>query len=116
VGPLAHDLRVARGTRSATEHPERTVTDLVAVAVGTVEDVAGPPLPESGHVGQLVTQTSRDQQPSGGDSLAVREQHPEAVATVRHEIGDGAGDDLASVARHLIAADGQELGRRQPVA
>ena len=99
VGPLAHDLRVAGGTGRATEHAERTVADLVAVAVRTVEDVAGPPLPESGHVRQLVTQTSRDQQPPGGDSLPVREQHPEPVPAVRHELGDGAGDDLASVAR-----------------
>ena len=44
VGPLAHDLGVPDGARCAADDAEPAVADLVAVAVGAVQDVAGPPV------------------------------------------------------------------------
>jgi hypothetical protein len=41
-----------------------------------MEDVAGPPLPESGHVRQLVTQTSGDQQPAAVTRLPSASRTP----------------------------------------
>ncbi len=61
VGPLANDLGVPDGARSAAEHAERAVADLVAVAVGAVQDIAGPPVAKPGDVRQLVAQARRDQ-------------------------------------------------------
>ena len=114
MGPLAHDLGVADGAGSAAEDAELSVADLVAVAVGAVQDVAGPPLAQARDVRQLVAQAGRDQQPPGRDPLPVREQDPEPAPAVRHELGDGAGDDLAAVARHLVPAGGQQLGGGSP--
>ena len=44
VGPLPDDLGVADGARGAADDAEPAVADLVAVAVGAVQDVAGPPV------------------------------------------------------------------------
>src|SRR6185437_13952152 len=62
VGPLANDLGVTDRARTATEDTELPVGDLVAVALGAVQDVAGPPVAEPGDVGQLVRQAGGDHQ------------------------------------------------------
>ena len=116
VRPLAHDLGVPDGTRRAPDDAEPAVADLVAVAVGAVQDVAGPPVAEPGDVRQLVAQPGRDQQPPRRDPLTVGEEDPEPAAAVGHEVGDGAGDDLAAVPRDLVPAGGEQLGGWQAVA
>ena len=50
VGPLADDLGVADRAGVAADDAELAVADLVAVAVGAVQDVAGPPLTQAGDV------------------------------------------------------------------
>ena len=77
VGPLANDLGVADGARGAAEHAEPPVADLVAVAVGAVQDIAGPPVAQAGDVGQLVAQAGRDHQSPRRDPLPVGEEGPE---------------------------------------
>ena len=116
VGPLANDLGVADRARAATEDAELAVADLVAVAVGAVQDVAGPPVAEPGDVGQLVAQAGRDQQPPCRDPPPVGEEGPEPACAVGHQVGDGAVDDVAAVAADLVAAGGQQLGGWHAVA
>ena len=77
VGPLAHDLGVPHRARGAAQDAELAVADLVAVAVGAVQDVAGPPIAEPGDVGQLVAQAGGDQESPRRDPLPVLEQDPE---------------------------------------
>ena len=55
VGPLADELCMCEGVGRAAEHPKRLVTDLVAVAVGTVEQIAAPALSNTGEVWDLVS-------------------------------------------------------------
>ena len=98
VGPLANDLGVADRARAATEDAELPVGDLVAVAVGAVQDVAGPPVAEAGDVGQLVAQAGCDEQPPCRDPAPVGEEDPEPVRAVGHQVGDDAVDDVAAVA------------------
>ena len=76
VGPLANDLGVADRARAATDDAELPVGDLVAVAVGAVQDVAGPPVAEPGDVGQLVVQAGRDDQRAVPRSAARRRGGP----------------------------------------
>ena len=71
VGPLSHDLGVTDGARCAADDSEPAVPHLVAVAVGTVEDVAGPAVAQPGDVRELVAQPGRDQDPSCRDLLPV---------------------------------------------
>ena len=47
------------------QHADRLVAHLPAVAVRAVQHVAAPPLGQPGHVGQLVDQPGRHQQPAG---------------------------------------------------
>jgi hypothetical protein len=56
VGPLPDDLRVANRLRKPPQHAECLVLHLVTVAVGAVQDVARPSLPQAGDVGELVAQ------------------------------------------------------------
>ena len=44
VGPLPDEVGVGEGLRGAAEHAEGLVPDLVAVAVGAVQQVAAPAL------------------------------------------------------------------------
>jgi hypothetical protein len=116
VGPLANDLCVPDGARRAAEHAELAVADLVAVAVGAVQDIAGPPGAEPGDVGQLVAQAGCDEQSACRDPLSAGEERPEPAPAVGHEVGDGAVDDVSAVAVHLPAAGGQQLAGRHAVA
>ena len=74
VGPLANDLGVPDGARGAADDAEPPVADLVAVAVGAVQDIAGPPVAQAGDVRQLVAQAGRDQQSPGRDPLPAGEE------------------------------------------
>ena len=116
MGPLANDLGVADGAGCATEHAEPTIADLVAVAVGAVQDIAGPPVAQSGDVRQLVPQAGRDQHSPGRDPLPPGEERPEPARGGGQQVRDGALDDLASVARHLAAPGSQQLGGWEAVA
>jgi hypothetical protein len=81
VGPLPHDLGVLHTTRRAAEYAEASIGDLMAVAVRTVQDVACPPIFQSGKVGKLVAQPGGREQTAGRDPLSVVEQDPEAVSS-----------------------------------
>ena len=85
MGPLPNDLRVPDGARGAADDAEPAVADLVAVAVGAVQDVARPPVAQPWDVRQLVAQAGGDQEPPCRDPLPVGEEDPEAVAAVRRQ-------------------------------
>ena len=107
VGPLANDLGVPGGARSAPDDAEPAVSDLVAVAVGTVQHIASPPVSEAGDVRQLVPQPGGDQYLACGDALPICEQRPEALSAVRGQLDDFAENDLAAVARDLSSSGGE---------
>jgi hypothetical protein len=65
VRPLADHLCVPDGAGAAAHDAQAPVADLVAVAVGTVQDVARPPLAQPRDVGQLVAQTCGQEQAPG---------------------------------------------------
>jgi len=88
----------------------------VAVTVGAVEDVAGPPVAEARDVGQLVPQAGRDEQPPGRNPIPVGQQNPEPAPTIRHQVTGGAGDDVAPVPCDLLAAGGDQFGWYDAVA
>ena len=90
VGPLTDDLGVADGARSAADDAELAVADLVAVAVGAVQDVAGPPVAQAGNGGQLVAKAGGDQKTPRLDAPPVGQHHPEAVAPVADQVADRA--------------------------
>src|SRR3954470_22434297 len=106
VGPLPNDLRIPDGAGSAADDAEPTVADLLAVTVGTVQDIPGPPLSQARDLGQLITQASRDQHPPNADRLPTVEESGEP-GPVEAKVGNGGVSDLAAVAGHLFAAGGQ---------
>ena len=65
VGPLADQVGVGDGLGRAAEHAEGLVADLVAVAVGAVQQVATPPFAHAGDVGDVVAQPGGDQDAAG---------------------------------------------------
>ena len=69
------------GDRS--EHGERLVADLPAVAVGAVQEVAAPALARSGDRRQLVDGAGGEEEPARGQRAAVGEPHDEAAARPR---------------------------------
>ena len=109
VGPVTDDLGVAVGLRIAADDAEPAVTDLVAVAVGAVQDVSGPPVAQAGNGGQLVAQAGGDQKTPRLDAVPVGVHHPEAVAPVADQLAGRARNDLASVLGDLVASNGEEL-------
>ncbi len=74
VGPLPEQERVLDGVGRAAEHAEPLVADLVAVAVGAVQQVAAPALADAGDVGELVAEPGGDQDAAGGDDRRRRER------------------------------------------
>ncbi len=73
AGPLPDDERVLDGVRGSTEYAEALVADLVAVAVGAVEQVAAPALADARDVGEHVAEPGGDQDPPRGQCLPVGE-------------------------------------------
>jgi hypothetical protein len=51
--------------RGAPQHAERLVANLVAMAVGAVQQVPSPPLSDAGNVWQFVAQPGGYQDPTG---------------------------------------------------
>ena len=78
VGPLADDLGVADRRGRAAEHAELPVSHLEAVAVGAMQDIAGPSLAEAGNVRDLIAQAGRDEEPSRRDRTALVQHDAEA--------------------------------------
>ena len=64
----------ASASGRTAEHAEGLVADLVAVAVRAVQQVAAPPLADSGDVGEVVAQAGGDQDATGSQRPAVVEQ------------------------------------------
>ena len=59
--------------------PRRLVADLVAVAVGAVQQVAAPALAHAGEVGELVAEPGGDQHPPGDNGCTVGQRELEAA-------------------------------------
>ncbi len=66
----------------AAEHAEGLVADLVAVAVGAVEQVAAPALADAGDVGDVVAEAGGDQDAPGAQDRPVVERDLEATAVL----------------------------------
>ena len=73
-----------------------------------------PVLGEAGHVGQLVGQAGRGDDPSGVDDVPAGELEAEAVVLAR-DVEDPSGEDLGPVGAYLLARDPQEVRRRPPL-
>jgi len=86
------------------------------VAVRAVQHLLAPPLGDPGHVGQLVDQPGRDEQPSGEHRRPVRQLHPEPPARTVQALrsGDLAGDDPAAVTGDLGPAEREQLAGGVP--
>ena len=112
VRPLADELCVLDGAGAGAEHPERLIANFPAVAVGAVEEVFAPALPESGDRREFVCRSGRDQQPSRLQRAAVGEGDREAGL----DRDDLTRDELDAVGCGLLATRRQEIGGRHPVA
>ena len=78
VRPLPQELRVLDGAGIGSEHADRLVAHLPAMAVGAVEEVAAPALPRAGNLGKLVDGAGREQQPSRCHRAAPGKREREA--------------------------------------
>src|SRR5262245_57243142 len=81
---------------------EGLVADLVPVAVRAVEQVAAPPVGDTGNVRGKVAQTSGHQDPSGGQGAPAAQGDVEAAAAqparlASGDVGDGVCDQLDAV-------------------
>ena len=119
VAPLPHDLRVRRCHRAVPHDAEPLVADLVAVAVGAVQDVARPAVAQPGDVGELIAQAGRHEDAAAVQRGSVRQSRDEgrSVGAVGSEqLLHGGGHDLGAVGHDLCATCREELGRGHAVA
>ena len=65
VGPLAQQVRVVDGAGAGAENADRLVAHLPAVAVGAVQEVAAPALPNTRNLGEPVDRPRGDEESSG---------------------------------------------------
>ena len=107
LGPLPPHQRLVHRRRTAGEDADRLVSDLPAVAVRAVQDVASPSLGHPGDVGEHVDEAGGHQQSPRPYGRAVRERHPELAVPDLVGGRDGAGHDLAAVPGDFFASDGQ---------
>src|SRR4029079_446719 len=112
VGPLAHELGVQDGRGIGPEHPEGLVTDLPAVAVRAVEEIATPSFPYPGDVRKLVADPGRDEDAARPHRLASGPDDGEAGV----DACDGVADDLDAVAGDLGPPGCEQLRRRHAIA
>ena len=86
VAQLPEQQRLVHRHRAARQHADRLVAHLPAVAVRAVQHVAAPPLPQPGHVRQLVDQPGGHQQPARPHRPAVGQRHREPVVGRRDAV------------------------------
>ena len=79
VGQLAPEPGRVPGQRTHGEDADRLVADLVAVAVGAVQDVTAPAFGDARDVGQPVLEAGGDQHPPGPGDPTVGRRHLEGV-------------------------------------
>ncbi|ANY06920.1 hypothetical protein AFB00_12175 [Pseudonocardia sp. HH130630-07] len=72
-GPLPHEQREVCCSRSGGQYGYRLIADLIAVAVGTVQNVSPPTLPHPVDRGQAVDEPTGQQDPPGPYSATVVE-------------------------------------------
>ena len=112
LGPLADQQGVLDRTGLGAQDTDRLVTHLPAVTVGTVQQVAAPPLPDSGEVRQSIVDTRRHQDPSRTQHTAAGQADGEpgldADGPVRHQVD--------AVPGHLGPAGSEQVGRGHAVA
>ena len=95
-----------------SEHADRLVAHLPAVAVRAVQEIAAPALAGARDIGQLVRGAGREQHLSCLDGPAAGEPQREAGRRVHHAVFD----DLDAVAPDLGARGPEQVGRGRPVA
>src|SRR5690242_1049745 len=108
MGPLADDLGVPDRARGAPQDAELPISDLVAVAVRAVQNVAGPPFAQTGQVRQLIAKPGGDQQPPCRDSPSTLEEDPEPGHAVGHQVGRGAVEEVTSVVLYFVPTGRQK--------
>jgi hypothetical protein len=82
------------------------------MAVGAVQQVPPPSLPDAGNVRQLVAQSGGDQDPPGTHGRGAGQPDLEAGLHADH----GVVDQAAAVAGHLGSARGEQVGGWHAVA
>src|SRR5664279_666255 len=109
--PLAHQQGMLDGVGCSAQHSELLVADLVSVAVGAMQEISRPTLADAGDVGQVVSQPRGDDQPPGGHLMAVGKNDPKPWSGAPFDGGYRAGDQVSSVALHLVASHSQQITR-----
>jgi hypothetical protein len=104
------------GVGRSAQHPDLLVANLVAVAVGAVQNVSTPALADAWDIRQLVTKTGGHEYSTRGQLLAAGKQDLEPRFGTSQDFRDGALDDGAAVTLHLVPPGGQEVVRRKAVA
>src|SRR4051794_14966824 len=97
------------------EDSQSLVPDLVAVAVGAVQQVAAPPLPHALDVGQLVPQPGGDEHAASGERLRPLQLDVEALQPAP-DPRDTTVQQGSAVALYLRAPSSQQLLRGEAVA
>jgi hypothetical protein len=104
--PLPEKQRLLYSGRFCRKYSYRPVADLPAVAVRAVQHVAAPPLPDTGHLRQLILKAGRDEQSPRTEILPVLQLSGEDTPFVPS--GDcSAVQDLATVHPHFRTAGGK---------
>ena len=95
-GPLPDEVCVSDRLRGAADDAQRPVTDLVAMAVGAVEEVATPALAHARDVGEHVAEPGGHQQPARADHVAIGQLDVEVgdIVAGGMDVGDPSGDDV----------------------
>ena len=77
---LTTDGRSGRSRRAwrPAEHSENLVAHLEAVAVGAMEHIPRPPLPQPRDLRELIPKAGRDKQPAGGNRETTVKSEPES--------------------------------------
>ena len=115
VGQLAEEARRVQPHRVRDDLDDASVADLEPVAERTMDDVTAPVLGQTVDVGEFVDQTGGGEDPPGDHRGAAHQFDPEAVVIGAGHVHHAAVQDFASVAADLVATDGRQLRRGDPL-
>src|SRR3546814_3737374 len=85
------------------EDAELFAAELVAVAVGAMNDGFPPALSEAGKLGQNVAHSEGEEQPGSGHRLAILQRHPKTIFIVSSVHGFQIAELHGRIGRHLSA-------------
>ena len=113
VGQLAEQAGGMEAHLVGDDLDDASVADLEAVAEGAMDHVAAPVLAQTVDVGEFVDQTGGRKHSPGDQRMPTGERDAEVVVVDSGDVHRATGDDLDSVAAHLVATDrGQIVGRK----